>query len=429
VLKNQISFYAQEIKSLASKGFFYLFAAQGLIIITGFVSQFFVAGFLDPIDVGRIKIMQTYIELSTLICGVGFNTSLLKLASETKWDAEKQQLYQAAFLITLISFVFIYLFLYFLSILGMISADSVISEIFPIYALFVLPLSLQSIQLAYYQARKKIRMMATLQFIVKIISILFIVIFTFFFKLKGYIFTVVLTGFLATIVFELGIKNIRFKLNYFKLNFKLVKSMWHLASYALAANIVGMLATTIDVYLVNYLIADRKEVGYYMFARTILSVYQLLPSTIQQVAFPFFSEQSSNHDKWYGSYLKYNKLNHLLVGVVVIGGILLLPVLVKFAFSGKYNRSIHYFVFLSFAWMIKNSNLMKGTAIMGYGRFDINFLASLVSLVLTFPVVFILIRYYELNGAIIGMIIGAFIYYMTFTYIFRRFNRTLINGI
>ena len=414
---------------MASKGFFYLFASQGLIVIAGFVSQFFVAGILNPIDIGRIKIMQTYIELSTLICGFGFNTSLLKLASENKGDGEKKQLYQTAFLITLVSFVFIYLLLYLLSFLGMISTDPVILQIFPIYALFVLPLSLQTIQLAYYQARKKIKTMAKLQFIVKVISIVFIIIFTFFFKLNGYIFTVVLTSFLAIIIFELGIKNIRFKISYFKLNLKLLKDMWRLAGYALIANVVGILATTIDIYLINYLITDRIEVGYYMFARTIVSVYQLFPFTIQQVAFPFFSEQSSNHERWHSSYLKYNKLNHLLVGLVVIGGILLLPVLVKFVFAGKYDRSIYYFLFLSLAWMIKNSNMMKGTAIMGHGRFDINFLASSITLILTFPIVFLLIRYFELNGAIAGMIIGAVISYITFTYFFHRFNKTLINGL
>jgi len=414
---------------VASKGFFYLFTAQGFIVIGGFASQFFVAAFLDPTDIGRIKIMQTYINLSVLICGLGFDTSLLKLVSENREDTERKKLYQTAFLVTLICFFCIYLFLCLLSFLGMISSDPVISEIFPLYVLFLLPLSLQNVQLAYYQARKKIRKMAQLQLAIKVISILFIVIFSYFYKLNGYIISVVLTGFLATVIFELGIKNVRFKVSYFKLNFKLLKSMWHLAGFALIANMVGTVAATIDIYMINYLITDRREVGYYMFAITILSVYQLFPLTVQQVAFPFFSEQSAHHEKWYTSYLKYNKLYHLLAAFVFAGGILLLPVLIKFAFSGKYDRSIYYFIFLSFAWMIKTSNMMKGTAIMGYGRFDINFLASLIILVLTSPVVFILIKYYELNGAIIGMIIGAVISYITAYFVFQWFNKKLIKAI
>ena len=429
MLKNQVFFYLKEIKNVGSKGFFHLFTAKGFIIIVGFVSQLFVAGFLDPTDIGRIKIMQTFINLSTLICGLGFNTSLLKLASENRTNDEKKQLYQTAFLITLISFFVIYLFLYLLSFLGMVSTDPLISKIFPVYALFLLPLSLQSIQLAYYQALKQIKKMAQLQFITKAISILFIVVFTWLFKLNGYIVSIVLTGFFAIIIFEIGIKNFVFKSSYFKLNFKILKSMWHLAGFALITNIVGTLAATVDIYFINYLITDRKEVGYYMFALTILSVYQLFPTTIQQIAFPFFSEQSSSYSKWHNSYKKYNKLNHILVFSAALGGALVLPVLIKLAFTDKYDRSIYYFLFLSIAWMIKSSNIMKGTAIMGYGRFDLNFFASLVTLLLAIPIVFVLIKNYGLNGAIMGMIATAIISYQTVGIIFHSFNKNLINGV
>ena len=267
--------------------------------------------------------------------------------------------------------------------------------------------------------------MARLQLFVKTFSILFIVIFTYFYRLNGYIVTVVSTGFIGIIIFELGIKNIKFSVAYFKPNLKLLKSMWHLAGFALITNIVGMLTTQIDIYVINYLITDRTEVGYYMFALTILSVYQLLPNTIQQVAFPYFSEQSAHRERWYSSYLKYNKLNHLLVLLVVLAGILFLPIVIKIAFSGKYDRSIYYFSFLSIAWMIKSANIMKGTAIMGHGRFDVNFLASLIILVITFPVVFIMVKFYGLNGAIIGMITGSVISYITVYLVFRGFTKRL----
>lgn len=83
-MKTQVFIYIREIKNLFNKGFFHFFTAQGFVLIAGFISQFFVAGFLDPSDMGRIKIMQTYISFSALICGLGFDISLLKLASEKK---------------------------------------------------------------------------------------------------------------------------------------------------------------------------------------------------------------------------------------------------------------------------------------------------------------------------------------------------------
>ena len=55
--------------------------------------------------------------------------------------------------------------------------------------------------------------------------------------------------------------------------------------------------------------------------------------------------------------------------------------------------------------------MMKGTALMGYGKFNINFYTSLISLVISFPVMYFLIRQHDLNGAIIGKIFaGAVVY-------------------
>ena len=201
--------------------------------------------------------------------------------------------------------------------------------------------------------------------------------------------------------------------------------MWKLAAYALLANIVGLVTTTLDIYLVNYMIAERVEVGYYMFALTIISVYQLVPLTIQQVSLPYFSEQASDYTRWYRSYSKYNRLNHVLVALVVAAGIVTIPFLIGFAFSGKYDRSVYYFVFLAVAWMIKNSSVIKPTAIMGHGRFDINFKVSLINFALSLPILFVLINFYGLDGALIGKVIAAVIYYITTTAMFRKFNNSL----
>jgi hypothetical protein len=59
----------------------------------------------------------------------------------------------------------------------------------------------------------------------------------------------------------------------------------------------------------------------------------------------------------------------------------------------------------------------------------VNFRASLVILALTFPIVFLLVKNCGLNGAIIGMIIGTGISYITWTYTFSRFNRILAGEI
>jgi O-antigen/teichoic acid export membrane protein len=424
-LKTFLIKYITEIQSIAKKGFFHLFAVTGFIYIIGFVSQLFVAGFLDPVDIGRIKIMQTYIGLAAILSGFGFNTALLKLASENRSEEEKADLLHLSMFLAIILFILIYLVLLILSKTGLISTDPIITRIFPYYALFLLPLVVQSMQLAYYQAIKELKKMAIIQFYVKLISLVLILTSTYLFKLKGYVVIISVTGFLSVFSLKKGLHGFAIKFVKLQFKFKYVVTMWKLAKYALIANLVGTLLYTADIYLINYLIADRTEIGYYMFALTIISAYQIIITSIQQVAFPFFSNKSDNPVDWLKSYEKYNKLNYYLLIIVCLAGIIIIPPFIKLVFSNKYNASLIYFVFLSIAWMIHYLNMMKGTALMGYGRFDINFYISLIGLVICFPVMYFLIKLFGLKGAIIGRIFEGVIIYLSSYTLFHSFVKKI----
>lgn len=430
-MKTCFNKYIVEIRNIAQKGFFYLFATNGLIIVIGFVSQLFVAGILDPIDIGRIKIMQTYIGLASLLGGFGFNTSLLKLASEQRSEEEKVDLFHLSMLVATVSFLLLYLVLFFLSKTSLISNDTKIVRLFPYYALFLLPLNIQSMQLAYYQAIKEIKKMALIQFFVKLISVGLIIIITYFYKLEGYISIITITGFISVFSLGKGLKGLGKKFINLKVKFSYFATMWKIARYVLLADLVYSLLVSVDIYLINYLVEDRVEIGYYMFAITILSAYQIVPITIEQIAFPIFSNKSGNHLNWLNSYKKYNRLSHFLIIFLCLAGIIVIPPFIKFAFYGKYDSSIDYFVFFNLAFMLTYMNMMKGIALMGYGKFDLKFYASLITLAVSFPVMYLLIKQYGLSGAILGKILAGAIFYITTTLFFRSFikNENLKNEI
>jgi O-antigen/teichoic acid export membrane protein len=428
-VNRNIKAYSAEIKNIAQKGFFHLFTTNGLILIVGFASQFFVAGILEPADIGRIKIMQTYISLATIICGLGFNTSLLKLASEKITEHEKYHLYLTAILVSLFSFLVIYLLLLLLSISGLVSTDPVILKVFPFFAIFLLPMSVQAVQLSYYQALKQIKAMARYQFYIKTIAVLILVLSSYFYGLNGFVYSTVFSGFGAIIVLHKGInKKSDLRLETIRNFVQTTWKMWSLARFALLSNIVGTLTVTIDIYYINYLVPDKTQVGYYMFAATIVSVFKIFPGTIQQVAFPFFSEQSNYRKRWYSSYQKYNKLNHILLFIVGVSGILLMPIIISFAFKGKYDSSNIYFILLSVAWLFKNLNIMKPTSMMGYGRFDLNFYSSLIALACAVPLQYVLISSFGLMGAAYGlMVLGVLSYFISY-FMFKYFIR-INNGL
>lgn len=405
------STYIIEIRNVADKGFFHLFTSQGLIVIAGFASQLFVAGILEPEDIGRIKIMQTYIGLASFIGGLGFNTSLLKLVSTNIAEKEKIKYFNLSLFVTLISFFIIYIVLYFLNQMDLISHDPVIKKLFPYYALFLLPLGIQSMHMAYYQAKKLIKKMAAIQLIIKIISVILIIIFSIIYKLEGYVIILPITGLLAVLALDIGLKPVFGKRIKLGISLNLFPVMWKIAVYVLLGGIVGTLLSTLDVYFINYLIKDRVQVGYYMFAITIVSVFQLLPASIQQVALPFFSEKSDDGKKWLVAYNKYNRLNHILILLFAVVGMIIIPPLVKLGFKGKYDDSLVFFLMLSIGWMIRSMNIIKATALMGVGKFNLNFMSSLFNLVISIPLTYFLILNFGLKGGAVAIIVSGLISY------------------
>ena len=85
ITKSDIKIFLRKIQE---KGFFHLLSANILIQIFAFASQLFVAGILSPEDIGRIKIIQTYLSVFSVIAGMGLNASTLKICSEGREHKE-----------------------------------------------------------------------------------------------------------------------------------------------------------------------------------------------------------------------------------------------------------------------------------------------------------------------------------------------------
>ena len=411
-----------ELKNAAQKGLFHLVSANGLIFIAGLASQLFVAGFLDHVEIGQIKIMQTYIGFASILGGLGFNVALIQIASNDKVsEKQRNQYFNISLFIGLTSFIVLYVFLFILNAMGLISRDIEIKRLFPLYAIFMLPLILQTSYLAFFQAIKQIKKMAFAQTSVKILSVLAIVIAAGRFGLLGYIWAVVISSFIGIFIFEIQLKKSLFSRVRIYFSLEQVRTMWALSGYALAANIVGSVLSTIDIYMMNYFVSDRSVVGFYMFALTLVSIYQLFTTSIQQIAMPFFSSKSSEFNHWFKSYKKYNRINHFMIPMIVILGAFFVGSFVPVIFGGKYDQSIPFFIFISIGWGIRNLNVMKGTALMGMGKFNLNFKSSLISLFISFPIVLVAIGTYGMQGAIFSQVLVGLVSYFSSHFIFSNF--------
>lgn len=423
-MRHTISAYITEIKNVAAKGLFHLFTANGLIYLVGFASQLFVAGMLDPIDIGRIKIMQAYIGLTSLGVGLGFNTSMIKRLTSVNNPAEKAKILQLTLIISIVTFLLFYIVLLALNLFHLISTDKVIISLFPYYALFLLPLGFQAMLIAYYQANKEIKKMSRLQFYSKVLTVALIIGITYFLGLKGYVAALIVSSVLTILVLYFYLSNdvkIIILRNH-PIDKAELRSLWDLAKFVLAANVLGNLVTSSDIYIVNYMIQDRETVGYYMFALTLVGVMIIVPTTVQQIAYPFFSEISISKTKWMSYYKKYNKLNHIFL--LLMGGLamILVPIVVKIAFRGKYDPSLGMYLLLMLGWLLNYLNSMKGTALMGVGKFNLNMHSSLISLPITLVLLLVLGHFWGLNGIILAKIFAGLSTYVISMLIFKKYS-------
>ena len=147
----------QIFQSTNKKGFFHLLSANLLIQIVGFASQLIVAGILSPDDIGRIKIIQTFSALFSIVGGMGFNASTLKLCSENRSEKEKIQLLYSGVIFTIGATFLVYLFVILMNFWGVLSSDKIIKLLIPLGLFPLITNSLFAVFTAYFQADKQIK--------------------------------------------------------------------------------------------------------------------------------------------------------------------------------------------------------------------------------------------------------------------------------
>ena len=154
----------------SSRGFFHLLSANVLIQIVAFASQLFVAGILSPDDVGRIKVIMTFLSVFSVVGSMGFNGSTLKLCSENRTQAEVRQIFSAGVLFTLISTIAFYLLAILLNSFGLFSSDKMIKWLIPMGLFPLITNSVFMVLVAYFQAIKEIKIMSRITIVNKLID-------------------------------------------------------------------------------------------------------------------------------------------------------------------------------------------------------------------------------------------------------------------
>jgi len=239
--------------------------------------------------------------------------------------------------------------------------------------------------------------MSRITIINKLLSIFAIVLLTWWFGIEGYYFAYNISFLIMLLV---GLRLLKSDFNFVKIDFKeMFKTHFRYSKPTLLANLMSEISAYVDIIVINYLLTDMQEIGFYSFALTLTVALRIFPVTVQQMAIPYFSGFSSDHKMFISVFKKYNRQLYMVVVATLILALLVAPFFIKTVFSGKYDASIPYFMFLSIGWSIRLLTQLQSAAIFGLGKIHYNGWISFISLVFNILVNFIFITLFGAIGA------------------------------
>ncbi len=395
------------LKNFLDKGFFHLLSANVLIQIFAFASQLFVAGILSPDDVGRIKIIQTYLAIFSIIAGMGFNSSTLKLCSETSSEKQSSKYFADGFLFTIISSSAMYLIIILLNYFKVFSADQLIIALIPLGLFPLISNSLFAVLMSYFQAKKAIKTLSNHTILNKVVSIIGIVILSYFLGIQGYY-----------IAFNLGIIIMVFvafltakRKHPFRLSFatNTLTAHWKYSKSAIFANLIAEISAYVDIILIGFLIKDMQAIGYYSFALTLITILKLFPITVQQITIPYFSGFQSTKEEFKRLFKSYNRLLFIVIALSFVIFILVIPHLIDWIFKMKYHQSIPYLLPLAIGWSIRSGTQLQSAAMFGLGKIHYNAYSASFALIINLITYPIAIYYWGLMGLAYASILSGIV--------------------
>lgn len=417
------------LKGVANKGFFHLFAANVFIYLFSFASQFFVAGFLTVVQLGQIRILQTYLSFAVLFSVFGFNTSVVKLCSEDRKEGEVRYLFRKSLSYIAVTSVIACIVVAILNGVNLISGEKEIKYYFFILIISIIPQAFDSIFTSFLQARRLIKQYSKINVVVKFISVSGIILCTWQLGMPGYIAMYIGGFFLSFAVLATYIK----KHSHaevipvdkpFKLHFKI-------AYIALLTNLLGQFFNYFDVFLMNYMVSDRVAIGFYSFALTLTLGMTIYRTTVSQIVVPYLSNISGGSQALQKKAKVYGRINIYVSLLLTVAFVLLIPILVKFIYAEKFTNSMVFFFILCVSEMFYSINSFKGYTILAIGEIKYNFYGSVISGMISLVLSFVGLKIYGLIGLAIGKMLNNAIYCIIvnviYKYALQNYSRALLS--
>ncbi len=391
-------------KWLHKKGFFTLLSSNFLIQFLGFGTTLLVAKMLTAIQLGEIRIIQTYTSLFIVPAGFGFSTAVLKYCAEVRSDSDKASILRSSLIYSFFSSVFAYTILFIMIVSGVMTSSIELRGWLVSYTAIAIPLSVWTgIFIVYLQALKKINQMARTQIIIRLQSLVLILVLTWKFGFHGFIYATLIAfiiGFIP-LMMNVGIKFLKAKRQ------KLPKGFISVAVYSVLGTSVTAIGQYIDIFMLDHFTNERAAIGYYSLALTFASAAMLVTSTVQVIITPYFSEHSGDKNWVYSNLKKYQIIMSALSIIVAVAVTATATIIIFTVFKQEYRISITYLTILAVRYVILSCYAVIGGAFVGLGIIRYGFILVCATTPIGIALSFIMLKYCGIQGVAWAQVVSS----------------------
>ncbi len=398
------------LQYLRNKGFFDLLSVNFLTQFLGFGSILLVAKFVTPVELGNIKILQSYTAIFAILAGFGFNAAVLKVCAEDRPDQERAGILRMALKRAGITTAVTLLLVTVLALAGVISPSRDLSLWLIVYACTIPLQVLTSIFLVFLQAQKKIKEMARSQAVIKVQSVILIIISAWLWGFKGFILATIAAYALGLWPFlrQIGLKFLRTPLEQIPAHFM------QYAFFSVLANGISQLGQSGDILILDHFTVNRAEIGYYALSIIFVAAASQVTGTVQSITLPYFSARV--HDEtWFRRQLFLNQTRMALLSIVVAVGVYILAwILVPLVYGPDYSPTLIYLAILLISYVIDASISLVGIAIFSLGFVKYNSLSVIITTPINLIVTFIFLSKFGVVGVAWAQVVLSLVSFCIF---------------
>ena len=414
---------------LRKKGFFHLIVSNYSVQFIVFGSHLLIAKIMTPSDVGIIKTIETFVNMAIVLGGGGVIFAILKVIPEHQ-DLNIRNLslrfslkYVAVFsLCVLVIFNLI-------AYLGLISQDEKLVFWFHQYSLIIIPSVIVMLLIRYYQAIDMFKKISSIIFYLKLVSAVFVLGFTYFFFIKGYVLAMIITTTAVMLMLLYDIRKTIFggtiSEEYNSIKGKIVS----LSKTAFLAQIIDQFKLHSGFLIANYVIYDRIMFGHYAFALILIQGLNIILTSVQQFIIPKMSEVSNSLEYFFE---KFRKIELRFIGIstiIFLGTELFLPLVVTLVFGSKYDEAIPLLRIMLLGWYIQSFYALKGVVFLSLGKMKFISYASLTIFLVSVPIMYLLNSKFGALGAAWAFLFQNVVSFFVLTYFVRKVARQQTNKI